>query len=330
MLTTISRTPYRVSFFGGGTDYPAWYQQHGGAVLSMAIDKYCYISGGFLEPFFGVKHKIVWSHIEAVDSIAEIKHPAVRNGLTYTGYDDSRGIELFHHGDLPARSGIGSSSSFAVGIINTLTAMRGRRLGAKALSLAAIDLEQNKIGDVVGCQDQIAAAYGGINVIRFNRDDTFSVTPIDIGESRVQELESWLMLFYTGNSRLSSTFAKRIISNLDANASHMQRMHGMVDQGVELLQAGRLDRFGRLLHEAWTLKRSLAAGTTNSVIDRVYEDARRAGAIGGKLLGAGGTGFMAFIVPPDNQTTVARALSDLTSVAARIDFTGSKIIYDKE
>jgi len=330
MLTTISRTPYRISFFGGGTDYSAWYRQHGGAVLSMAIDKYCYISAGYLEPFFSVKHKVVWSHIETVDSIADIKHPVVRHGLKYTGYDDSSGVELFHHGDLPARSGIGSSSSFAVGLINALSSMRGRCLDSRDLALKAIDLEQNVIGDVVGCQDQIAAAYGGLNVVRFNRDDTFSVTPLDIPESTINKLESWLMLFPTRNSRLSSDFAKRIINNIDLNTAHMRKMHEMVDEGVKLLRLGQLNYFGRLLHESWMLKRSLAVGTTNSVIDRVYDEAFRAGACGGKLLGAGGTGFMAFIVPPDNQLAVSAALQDLIRVPVRVDFTGSKIIYERK
>lgn len=330
MLTAISRTPYRVSFFGGGTDYPAWYTQHGGAVLSMAIDKYCYINGGFLPPFFGIKHKIIWSHTETVDSISDIKHPAFRHGLQYCGYDDSCGIELFHQGDLPARSGIGSSSSFAVGLVNVLSAMKGQKLDAYALASKAIDLEQNKIGDAVGCQDQIAAAFGGLNIIRFNKNDTFTVTPLNLSENRLQELESWLMLFYTGNSRLSSGFAKRIIKNLDAKADNMRRLHGMVDEGASLLHSGRMESFGRLLNDAWCLKRSLAVGTTNKAIDRVYDDAIRAGALGGKLLGAGGTGFMAFIVPPDKQLEVGAALSDLTRVPIRVDFTGSTIIYDKE
>ena len=180
MLMAISRTPYRVSFFGGGTDYPPWFRRHGGAVLSMAINKYCYIGTGFLPPFFGIRHRIIWSHIEAVGSAAEIQHPAVRAGLEVLGYDDSQGIELFHQGDLPARSGIGSSSAFAVGLINVLTAMRGKTLDAHALAVSAMDLEQNKLKEAVGCQDQIASAYGGMNVIKFERDNSFSVTPLGL------------------------------------------------------------------------------------------------------------------------------------------------------
>jgi D-glycero-alpha-D-manno-heptose-7-phosphate kinase len=330
MLMAISRTPYRVSFFGGGTDYPAWFRRHGGAVLSMAINKYCYIGTGFLPPFFGIRHRIIWSHIEAVGSAAEIQHPAVRAGLQVLGYDDSQGIELFHQGDLPARSGIGSSSAFAVGLINVLTAMRGKNLDAHALAVGATDLEQNKLKEAVGCQDQIASAYGGMNVIKFERDDSFSVTPLGLADSQREGFEKWLMLFYTGSSRIASEFAKRVISNLEANAQHMKRMREMVDTGVELLQTTKMEKFGKLLHEAWTLKRGLADGTSNTTIDRIYDDALRAGALGGKLLGAGGTGFMVFVVPPEKQPAVAKALSHLITVPVCTDFTGSTIVYRKE
>jgi len=326
----ISRTPYRVSFFGGGTDYPAWFRRHGGAVLSMAINKYCYIGTGFLPPFFGIRHRIIWSHIEAVDAMCDIQHPAVRAGLQVLGYDDREGVELFHQGDLPARSGIGSSSAFAVGLINVLTAMRGETLDAHALAMRAMDLEQNKLKEAVGCQDQIASAYGGLNIIRFERDESFSVKPLGLSDARRADLEKWLMLFYTGSSRISSEFAKRLINNLEANAAHMTRMREMVEVAADLLHEGRLSDFGRLLHESWTLKRGLANGTSTTTIDRIYDDAQRAGAIGGKLLGAGGTGFMVFVVPPDRQPAVAKALSHLITVPVSADFTGSTIIYRKE
>jgi len=330
MLMAISRTPYRVSFFGGGTDYPAWYRKHGGAVLSMAINKYCYIGTGFLPPFFGIRHRIIWSHIEPVDAIAEIQHPAVRAGLQVLGFNDQEGVELFHQGDLPARSGIGSSSAFAVGLINVLTAMRGKQLDAHTLATSAIDLEQNKLRESVGCQDQIASAYGGMNVIKFERDDSFSVTPLALSEGHREGFEQWLMLFYTGSSRLSSDFAKRLISKLDANAAHLKRMRKMVGVAAELLHANRLPEFGELLHESWGLKRSLADGTSTTTIDRIYDDARRAGALGGKLLGAGGTGFMVFVVPPEKQAAVRAALSHLIMVPISADFTGSTIVYRKE
>lgn len=330
MLMAISRTPYRVSFFGGGTDYPAWFRRHGGAVLSMAIDKYCYIGTGFLPPFFGIRHRIIWSHIEAVSEMSSIQHPAVRAGLQALGYDDREGIELFHQGDLPARSGIGSSSAFAVGLMNVLNAMRGKTLDAHALAVSAMDLEQNKLRESVGCQDQIASAYGGMNIITFERDDSFSVTPLGLDDGRRVEFEQWLMLFYTGSSRLSSDFAKRLIGRLEANAAHLTRMQEMVGIGAELLHAGEMAAFGHLLHESWLLKRQLANGTSSKIIDRIYDDALRAGALGGKLLGAGGTGFMVFVVPPERQPAVREALSDLITVPVSVDFTGSTLVYRKE
>lgn len=330
MLMAISRTPYRVSFFGGGTDYPAWFRKHGGAVLSMAINKYCYIGTGFLPPFFGIRHRIIWSHLEPVDSIAEIQHPAVRAGLQVLGFDDSQGIELFHQGDLPARSGIGSSSAFAVGLINVLNAMRGQQLDARALAIGAMDLEQNKLREAVGCQDQIASAFGGLNLVRFDCDGSFKVAPLGLSDGRRQDFESWLMLFYTGSSRLSSDFAKRLISKLDANALHLNRLREMVESGAELLHAGRLPEFGELLHQSWLLKRGLSEGTSTTTIDRIYDDARRAGALGGKLLGAGGTGFMVFVVPPECQPAVRAALAHLITVPLATDFSGSTIVYRKE
>ena len=195
---------------------------------------------------------------------------------------------------------------------------------------AATDLEQNKLKESVGCQDQIASAYGGINVIKFETDDSFSVTPLGLSDARRGDLENWLMLFYTGSSRISSDFAKKLISNLDANAAHMRRMREMVEVAVEMLHAGRLADFGELLHESWKLKRRLADGTSTTTIDRIYDDARRAGALGGKLLGAGGTGFMVFVVPPDRQPAVREALSHLITVPVSVDFTGSTIVYRKE
>lgn len=329
MHMAISRTPYRVSFFGGGTDYPPWFREHGGAVLSMAINQYCYVSGRALPSFFGIRHRIVWSHIETVQSLHEILHPAVRVGLQTLGFTDEDGVELHHQGDLPARSGIGSSSAFAVGLINVLQAMRGRRLSPRELAEGAIDLEQNRLNENVGCQDQIASAYGGLNIIRFGPGDGFEVQPLALPEQRLRHFESWLMLFYAGSSRLSSDFAKKLIDNLSNNTDRLTRMHAMVDVAAGFLADGRMDDFGGLLHESWMLKRRLSEGTSTNTIDRVYEDARRAGAIGGKLLGAGGTGFLAFVVPPEKQAAVREALSHLVSVPLAVDFTGSSIIYDK-
>lgn len=329
MHMAISRTPYRVSFFGGGTDYPSWFERHGGSVLSMAVNKYCYVSGRHLPPFFGIRHRIVWSHIETVGSISEILHPAVRAGLGSEGFDDIEGVELHHQGDLPARSGIGSSSAFAVGLINVLRAMRGKTTPPRELAVAAIDLEQNKLQEKVGCQDQVASAFGGLNVINFERDGSFAVTPVALDDTCRGEFERRLMLFYTGTSRLSSDFAKKLVDNLDANTAHLKRMQAMVPEALRLLYSGDFDAFGHLLHESWMLKRQLTSGISTTTIDQAYEAALRAGALGGKLLGAGGTGFMVFVVPPERQANVRQALSHLINVPVQIDFSGSTIIYQK-
>jgi D-glycero-alpha-D-manno-heptose-7-phosphate kinase len=330
MFMAISRTPYRISFFGGGTDYPDWYLKHGGSVLSMAIDKYCYITGRHMPPFFGIRHRIVWSHIETVGAISEILHPAVRAGLKATGFDDEEGVELHHQGDLPARSGIGSSSAFAVGLINVLHAMRGEALSRDALALAAIDLERNHLKETVGCQDQIASAHGGLNVIQFRRNGAIEVEPIELPDDIRREFERRLMVFYTGTSRLSSSMAQQFVDNLDAKERNLKSMQAMVPEAALLLKGGDFEAFGKMLHETWMLKRSLTASISTSAIDRIYDDARRAGALGGKLLGAGGSGFMAFVVPPEKQPAVRESLSTLISVPIRADFTGSTIIYRQD
>ncbi|UYN97325.1 MAG: kinase [Enhydrobacter sp.] len=330
MHMAISRTPYRISFFGGGTDYPDWYRVHGGAVLSMAINKYCYITGRHLPPFFGIRHRIVWSHIETVGAISEILHPAVRAGLQTANFDDEEGVELHHQGDLPARSGIGSSSAFAVGLINVLHAMRGKTIDKQELAQEAIDLEQNKLKETVGCQDQVASAFGGFNVIRFNPNGDFAVDPLELSDEQRNEFERRLMVFYTGTSRLSTALAKQLVSNFDEKTKSLKQMQAMVPEAVAMLRRGDFDSFGRLLHETWTLKRSLTNAISTSTIDRIYDDAMRAGALGGKLLGAGGAGFMIFVVPPEHQPRVREALAHLVRVPVHAEFTGSTIIYRQE
>jgi D-glycero-alpha-D-manno-heptose-7-phosphate kinase len=325
----ISRTPYRISFFGGGTDYPDWYLKQGGAVLSTSIDKYCYLICRFMPPFFEVRHRIVWSHIETVNTISEILHPAVREGLRYLGFDDSLGIEIHHQGDLPARSGIGSSSSFSVGLINGLLALMGESIDTHSLALKAIELEQEILKESVGSQDQMAAAHGGLNVMQFCEDGSINVEQVDLPQARIAELESHLMLIYTGTSRLSTEVASRITANLPNKAAVLTRMRHMVDEAASLLRGNdSLDGFGELLHEGWTLKRSLAEGVTTSQIDEIYEAARTKGAIGGKLIGAGGGGFMLLFVPPVKQEKVRQVLDRYLAVPFSFENTGSTIIYD--
>ncbi len=321
-----SRTPFRISFFGGGTDYPAWYLKEGGAVLSTTIDKYCYLNSRYLPPYFNIKHRIVWSHIETVNSISEILHPAVRGGLHLLGFDDTAGLEIHHQGDLPARAGMGSSSAFAVGLVNALTHLKGQKIGKKELALKAIELEQNVLKEHVGSQDQVAAAYGGLNLILFGKNGDIEVKPVEISIARLRDLESRLMLFYTGMNRLASEVASGIIGNMPQKRQTLLKMRGMVDKAHSILTGSEdLDHFGRLLHEGWSLKRDLSDGVSNSKIDSVYETAIKHGALGGKLLGAGGAGFMVFYVPLTRQENVRRALSGYLDVSFRFETHGSMV-----
>lgn len=321
----ISRTPFRVSLFGGGTDYPQWYLENGGTVIGTAIDKYCYISLRHLPPFFEHRHRIVYSVVETPNSIEEIRHPAVKAVLTEM--EVNTGLELHHDGDLPARSGLGSSSSFTVGLINALSALRGKITSKKELALEAIRIEQEVIAEHVGSQDQIWAAYGGMNRINFNQDGSFNVNPI-IGKQRGQELVAHLMLFFTGISRFASEIAKEKIANLGERKANLREMALMVDEAEKILVAdqGTLADIGRLLHEGWRLKKELAASVTNTVVDDIYAAGMEAGATGGKLLGAGGGGFILFFVDPEKQSRVRQRLKDLIDVRFGIDRSGSTIV----
>ena len=327
----ISRTPFRVSFLGGGTDYPDWYRAEGGAVLSTAIDKYCYITCRRLPPFLGFRHRVVWRHIETVNSAAEILHPAVRAGLPYLGFDDSQGLEIHHQGDLPTRTGLGSSSAFSVGLIKALLALRGEDIDPRRLATMAIDFEHHVLKEAVGSQDQIAAAFGGLNVIRFRREGGFEVEPLDVPEPRLCEFKSHLLLLYAGTERLASTVAAQVIANLGDNRGVLRRMSALADEGAAVLSGdGTLSDFGELLHEGWTLKKSLADVVSTPTIDRIYEEAREAGAIGGKLLGAGSAGCMLLFVHPSHHNEVREALRHVMWVPIGIDTSGSTIIYNDE
>jgi D-glycero-alpha-D-manno-heptose-7-phosphate kinase len=321
----ISRTPFRVSFFGGGSDYPQWYRSHGGAVLATAIDKYCYISCRRLPPFFDYKHRLVYRKEETINEISEIQHPAVRGVFSYFEWKD--GVEIHHDGDLPARSGLGSSSSFTVGLINALRAMQGRHISKEELGELAIHIEQEVIRENVGSQDQISAAYGGFNRIDFRRDGGIEVQPIILPPQRLATFKSHLMLVFTGFARLASEVAKTKIDNLEKRADEIRRMARMVDDGVEILTSERpLADFGLLLHEAWTHKRKLSEMVSTDAIDRIYAQARETGAVGGKLLGAGGGGFMLLVVPPEKQDAVRQRLAKFVHVPFDFEMSGSRIV----
>ncbi len=321
--------PYLV--FRGATDFPEWYEAHGGAVLSTAIDKHCYISCRFHRGFSPEqRHRIVWSHIETVSTVAEILHPAVREAMRCLGFTDEQGLEIHHQTDLRARAGIGSSSAFAVGLIHALTALRGEHLSKHDLALRAIELEKDVMGDEGECQDQIAAAHGGLNVIHFRPGGEIEIEPIAISEERRRELASRLVLIYTGSSRLSSSIAKSVVANLDEHSDVLFKMREMVDTGQKILESGDLDDFGRLLNHAWICKRRLSSEISNPESDAIYEAAMKNGALGGKLLGAGGTGFMVFYVPHEHRTQLLGALNGMPHVPFGFDQNGTQLLIGSQ
>jgi D-glycero-alpha-D-manno-heptose-7-phosphate kinase len=322
----MSRTPFRISLFGGGTDYPAWYRQHGGAVIGTTINKYCYISFRSLPPFFEHRHRIVYSRIELPQHIDEIQHPAVRCVLRDYGVDE--GVEVQHYGDLPARSGMGSSSSFTVGLLNVVRAHRGQISSAECLAQEAIRIEQEVIQEAVGSQDQVWAAYGGTNMIRFHTDGRFDVTPVVMTMERRQELQSHMLLFFTRLSRNAETIAARKLENFQDRHSQLSCMHKMAEQAMVILQSPfhRITEIGSLLHESWRLKKELAECVSTDAIDEMYTAALDAGALGGKLLGAGGGGFMLIFAEPHTHGRIREALRGLIEVSFDIGSPGSRIV----
>ena len=322
----ITRTPYRISFFGGGTDYPPWYLQNGGEVISTTINKYCHISCRHLPPFFEHKHRVVYSTIEHVNHWDEIKHPAVRAVLGTLNCN--KGLEIHHDGDLPARSGLGSSSSFTVGLLHALTALKGSYVSKDQLARDALHIEQKVIGEAVGSQDQIAAAYGGLNRIEFLRSGNFTVSPVVLRKQRSRDFQRHLMLFFTGFSRIAAEVAKSKIANLNKRDTELKRMREMVEEATQILQGSNrpIEEFGDLLHEAWRHKRSLSDKVSTPEVDQIYEAGRNAGAIGGKLLGAGGGGFMLLFVRPEQQPKVKEALKHLIHVPFSFEESGSRVV----
>ena len=327
----ISKTPFRISLFGGGTDYPAWWHQHGGVVIGTTINKYCYLTVNRLRPFFEFQYRIIWSKIEDVIKIEDIEHSAVRAVLKGLAFENE-GLEISYRADLPARSGLGTSSSFTVGLLNALVALRGARTSKKRLADEAIYYEQTVMRESVGCQDQIWAAYGGFNLIEFfpGPDAHYRVIPLKF--RGMSSLCSSFMLFFTGFTRTASVLAERQIRNMDQNTSILNEIMDLCR--VAYLELEHNDdpsfKIGKLLDESWKLKRKLAEGMTTERLDQIYATALAAGAIGGKLLGAGGGGFFLFVVPPDAQERVKERLGNLVHVPFEFDLDGSKIVVDDE
>jgi len=327
----ITRTPFRMSFFGGGTDLPAWYVENGGAVLSTTIDKYCYISLRKLPPFFDYKHKIVFfSKQEAFNELDEIEHPAVRETYRFMNVND--GLIMQHDGDLPSHSGLGSSSAFTVGLLHALYALRGKMASKKRLALEAIHIEQNMIKEAVGSQDQVASAFGGLNKIIFSAQGNVEVKPFVITADKYAYLQNCLMLFFTGYARFAVEIEQDKLRQLGSKKHELSLMRSIVEAAADILDgdiSGYHD-FGKLLHENWLLKKRLSNKVSTGVIDEIYEQAMKHGALGGKILGAGGGGFMLFFVHPEERDRLRNGLSSLLHVPFRFDTLGSQVIYFTE
>lgn len=324
----ITKTPLRISFFGGGTDYPVWYEKHGGSVLNTTINKYSYISTRHLPQFFDHKHQIIYKVREEVKNVSDIKHPSVRECLNFLNHD--KGIEMVYVADLPAMSGIGSSSAFTVGFLNSLYALQGRTVDKRQLALDAIHVEQNLIKENVGSQDQAAAAFGGLNRIDFGGTEKIHVKPIVMKPGRLQALQDHLLLFFTGFSRKASEVAGEQIKKTPEKHQELLVMHQMVDKAEAILtdDSRSLEEFGKLLGESWDIKRGLTHLVSNNQIDAIYERGIKAGAVGGKLCGAGAGGFMLFFVPPEKQPQVKEALKDLLHVPFKFENQGSQVIFN--
>ena len=321
----ITQTPFRISFFGGGTDYPEYYEEHGGAVLSTSFDKYCYVTVRHLPPFFDYSNQITYGIIERTNTIDEIQHPAVREAMKFM---DMRELRVVYEADLPAKSGLGSSSSFAVGMLLAFYALKDKYVGKKRLADEAIYLERVLCAEAGGIQDQIAVAFGGLNRIDFNANG-YVVKPLILPKERKQALNKRLMLFFTGFSRLSADIAITQKQTIKDRSSYLKEMYDMVDEAEQILvnKSFDLSKFGKMLDRAWKVKRSLTDKISNDHIDAIYERAMRAGALGGKILGAGGGGFILFYVEEEKQADVKAALSDLLYVPFEFEEGGSRILY---
>lgn len=322
----ITKSPYRISFFGGGTDYHTWYEEHGGEVLSTTINHYNYISCRYLPPFHPeYRNRIAWKILEYTDSIDEIQHNAVKGALKY--YDIKRGVELSNQCDLPARSGLGSSSAFSAALILGLKALKCKMISKEDLAKETINLERNVLKENVGVQDQIATVYGGLNHITILRDGSFKVEPIIINEKRKKLFNDHLLLFFTGVARTSSDVCKKQIDSAKKNTEQLSQMQAMVPEAIKILTEGDLEDFGKLLHKTWLLKRSLTDNISTSYINDIYDIALKCGATGGKVLGAGGGGFMLFFAKPEYHQKIKNELKYFINVPFEFDNYGSQIIH---
>lgn len=320
----ITRTPFRMSFVGGGTDYQPFFEEYGGSVISTTFDKYCYVTVRHQPPFFDTKNLIVYTRMERTTNAAEIEHPLVRNAMQFLDMQDLR---VVYDSDLPSRSGLGSSSSFAVGLLNGFHALKGHYANKRKLAEEAIHVERTLCAESGGWQDQIIAAYGGLNRIDF-WDHTFEVRPIIISNERKKIFNDHLMMFFTGFSRVSSEVAREQVKAVKNKTAELREMLTLVDDGERILTGkGDITEFGKLLDYAWRIKRGLTNKISNDSIDLIYQKALSAGASGGKLMGAGGGGFFMFFVEPEKQRSVQKALQDFLYVPLAFEDQGAQILY---
>ncbi len=322
----ISKTPFRMSFFGGGTDMESFFREYGGAVLSTTFDKYCYVNVRHLPRFFDYTSELAYAKTERVQRVEDIEHPAIRNAMKLL---DMHEIRLTYEADLPARSGLGTSSSFAVGMLNAFYALKGKYADKRKLADQAIYLERELCGEAGGWQDQIAASFGGMNLISFNRDGTYDVLPVVIHPERKKELNDRLMMFFTGFTRFSSEMQKANATGYAEKIAQLREMYGLVGEAKQVLEDkhGDLDDFGRMLDHTWRLKRQTGGAITTNSIDALYARGMDAGALGGKLLGAGGGGFLIFYVQPEKQAALREAMKDLMYIPFQFEDGGTRIIH---
>ena len=326
----VSKTPYRISFFGGGTDYPDWYLKHGGKVISTSIDKFCYITCRQLPPFFSHKHRIVYSIIENTRSVKKIKHPSVRAILERSKIN--HGLEIHHDGDLPARSGIGSSSSFTVGLLNVIYKLQGKTVNKIKLAKDAIFLEQKILKEAVGSQDQIAAAVGGFNLIKFKKNNSFEIKKNIFLIKNISTIENHILLCFSGLSRISSKIAKKKISNINSKKNIFNKLNYCTDIAEKMLKSNsfNIKDFAELISESWYTKKSLDKKVSNKKINEIFNFALNNGALGGKLLGAGAGGFLMFLVPPHKKKNFIKKMKKNICFEVKFEHNGSTLLNLKK
>ncbi len=321
----ITKTPFRMSFFGGGTDIPEFFRENGGSVLSTTFDKYCYVTVRHLPPFFDYKTHLTYSRMEYVDTWEEIQHPAIRSAMEYL---DMHNVRLTYESDLPAKSGLGTSSSFVVGMLSSFYALKGQYVDKKRLADEAIYIEREMCGEAGGWQDQIAAAFGGLNRIDFCGNG-YQVHPVIMSEQRKRQLNDRLVMYFTGFTRFSAEIQKKNRTSSQENRSRLREMQALVEEAEHILtdQSAELSGFGRLLDQTWKLKRGTGSQVSTQAIDLLYQKGIEAGAVGGKLLGAGGGGFLLFYVEPERMAAVKEAMKDLLYIPFCFEEGGSQIIH---